>query len=62
MDDIVENPSPKYRHQKMFVVDVMEYVYLVPFVEMGDTYFLKTIFPSRRKTKEYKEKGNGHET
>ncbi len=51
--DIVDHPLAKYRHQKMFVIDVKGYVYLVPFVEKEDTYFFKTIFPSRKATKEY---------
>lgn len=51
--DVVDNPSPRYRGQRMLVMDVKGYVYLVPFVESGGKYFLKTIFPSRKKTKEY---------
>lgn len=40
----------------MFVVNLDEYVYLVPFVEESDnTFFLKTIFPSRKMTREYLE-------
>lgn len=55
--DIVDNPNPKYRHQKMFVLDVAGYVYLVPFTETGESYFLKTVFPSRKATKEYLQGG-----
>ena len=55
--DIVDNPNPKYSHQKMFVLDVEGYVYVVPFVETQEDYFLKTIFPSRKATKEYFQKG-----
>ena len=52
--DIIEHPNKnKYKHQKMFVVCVNNYVYLVPFVETGDIFFLKTIFPSRKFTKQY---------
>jgi len=56
--EIIENPNPKYRHQKMFVLDIEGYVYVVPFVETEDAYFLKTIFPSRKATREYREGGD----
>ena len=55
--DIVDNPNPQYRHQKMFVLDIGGYIYVVPFVERGDAYFLKTIFPSRRATRKYLQEG-----
>ena len=51
--DIIENPSPQYQHQEMFVVRVEDYVYLVPFVEDITRIFLKTIIPSRKLTKRY---------
>lgn len=55
--DIVDNPNPEYRHQRMFVLDIGGYVYLVPFAETSESYFLKTIFPSRKATKEYLQGG-----
>jgi len=55
--DIVDNPRLKYRHQKMFVLDIAGYVYLVPFTETSESYLLKTIFPSRKATKEYLQEG-----
>jgi uncharacterized DUF497 family protein len=61
MLDIIDHPNPKYRHQKMFVLDVEGYVYLVPFIETGEAYVLKTIFPSRKATKEYLQGGSKHE-
>lgn len=52
--DVLEHPNPeKYPGQKIFVVQVEEYVYLVPFVESEDTVFLKTIIPSRKATRKY---------
>ena len=52
--DILEHPSPeKYPGQKVFVVQVEEYAYLVPFVESENEVFLKTIIPSRKATKKY---------
>lgn len=43
----------KYSHQQIFVVLIGEYVYMVPFVEDEEKYFLKTIIPSRKLAKEY---------
>jgi len=52
--DIVKHPNvDKYLHQKMFIVNVDEYAYLVPFVESEVEIFLKTIIPSRKATKKY---------
>lgn len=60
LSDIVDHPVAKY--QKMFIVDVKGYVYLVPFVEQDDGYFLKTIFANRKATKEYLKEGDDYET
>lgn len=43
----------KYAHQRVFVVAIDEYVYLVPYVETEDEIFLKTVIPSRKATKQY---------
>ena len=52
--DVVPHPNPKkYPQQRMFVVQVADYVYLVPFVETDDGVFLKTIIPSRKATLKY---------
>ena len=52
--DILEHPNQeKYLGQKMFVVEIDEYAYLVPFVEDEHEIFLKTIIPSRKATKKY---------
>ena len=52
--DVLEHPKPeKYPGQKIFVVQVEVYVYLVPFVEDEKEIFLKTIIPSRKATKRY---------
>jgi hypothetical protein len=52
--DIVAHPNRgKYPNQKIFVVRLLDYVYLVPFVEDQSSFFLKTIIPSRRATKQY---------
>ncbi len=53
--DIINHPNQKkYPNQSIYVVQVNEYVYLVPFVEKDRrTVFLKTIFPSRKAKKQY---------
>jgi len=52
--DILEHPNPDaYPGQRLFVVQIGEYAYLVPYVEDEHEVFLKTIIPSRRATKTY---------
>jgi len=52
--DIIDQPNKnKYPNQKIFVIDIDDYVYLVPFVEDEQVIFLKTIIPSRKMTKKY---------
>ena len=56
--DILEHPNPvRFSHQKLYVVAIENYAYIVPFVRYGDEIFLKTIFPSRTYTKRYVTKG-----
>lgn len=50
--DIIENKTP-YEHQNVYVLEMDEYVYYVPFVEDKEKIFLKTIIPSRKATKKY---------
>ncbi len=52
--DVLEHPNQeKYKGQKVFVVQMEDYVYLVPFIESENEIFLKTIIPSRKATKKY---------
>lgn len=52
--DILQHTNPrKYPNQRIFVVRIGDYVYLVPFIETSEQVFLKTIIPSRRATKNY---------
>lgn len=49
-----EHPNPaKYPNQKILIVDVDGYAYLVPFVVDSEGLFLKTIIPSRKATRKY---------
>ena len=47
----------KYPNQKMLVVASDGYAYLVPFVEEDDHFFLKTVIPSRKATRDYLNQG-----
>ena len=52
--DILEHPNQKrYPGQRVLVVIVDDYAYLVPCVETEEEVFLKTIIPSRKATREY---------
>jgi len=52
--EVVAHPNPrKYPRQKVMVVEVFGYAYLVPFVEEDDHFFLKTIIPSRKATRDF---------
>ena len=52
--DVIEHPNAaKYRSQKIYILDIDGYAYLVPFVETQDVRFLKTIIPSRKMTRKY---------
>lgn len=52
--DVLEHPNQeKYQGQKIFVVEIEEYAYLVPFIEGEQEIFLKTIIPSRKATRTY---------
>ncbi len=43
----------KYPGQKIYIVNIEGYAYLVPFVEKDGMVFLKTIIPSRKASKKY---------
>lgn len=56
--DIIGHSSPgKYPQQRMFVVAIEHYAYLVPFVEETEYYFLKTVIPNRKATRDYLKGG-----
>jgi uncharacterized DUF497 family protein len=53
LDDVSHPNADKYPGQRIFVLDIDDYVHLVPYVESAEEIFLKTIIPSRKATKEY---------
>jgi len=48
----------RYLGQKMYIVEINNYIYLVPFVETEREIFLKTIITSRKAAKKYLEANN----
>jgi len=55
--DKVKHPNQKkYPGQHIYIIEMDEYVYAVPFVEDDEKIFLKTIIPSRKLTKKYLQK------
>ena len=56
--DVRDHPNQdRYSGQSIYVVEVDEYLYLVPFVtEVDGTRFLKTIIPSRKAMRYYKRR------
>ena len=52
--DVRKHPnSEKYPSQRILLVRMDGYVYVVPYVQDGEVLFLKTIIPSRKETKRY---------
>lgn len=52
--DVIKHWNPlRYPNQDVFVLDIENYAYFVPFVETETEIFLKTIYPERRATKHY---------
>ena len=43
----------KYPGQRMVIVELNNYAYLVPCLENDDEIFLKTVIPNRKATKKY---------
>ena len=51
---IVQHPNvDKYPRQKIMIVGIDGYAFLIPFVEEIDYLFLKTIIPSRKATRDF---------
>ena len=52
--DTIEHPNQaQYPGQRLFIINIDGYAYIVPFMEDDDVIFLKTIIPSRKMTKLY---------
>lgn len=53
LDTYDHHNQKRYPNQKIAVVNINNYAYLVPYVEDQDKIFLKTVVPSRKATKKY---------
>ena len=50
--DILEHPNrERYPAQRVLIVKMHDYAFIVPFVENEEVLFLKTIIPSRKATR-----------
>ena len=58
--DILEHPNKKqYGSQRIYIINIDNYAYAVPYEDKGEERILKTIFPSRKYTLEYlRDKGD----
>jgi uncharacterized DUF497 family protein len=61
LDDSIHPNQEKYPNQRLLVVKINEYAYLVLYVEGDTEIFLKTIIPSRKATKQYIRENNSNE-
>ena len=53
LDDISHPNQKDYKGQRVIVIEINGYVFLVPYVEDEEKYFLKTMYPSRKFTGKY---------
>ncbi len=51
--DIIVNPSSNFDKQKCFIIEINNYMWVVPYIENKECIFLKTAFPSRKHQKIY---------
>ncbi|MEI8573100.1 toxin [Methylomonas sp. LW13] len=60
LDDLAHPNSEKYPNQSVFIIliAIINYVYIVPYVEEENSIFLKTIIPSRKINKRYNKAAN----
>ncbi|TAK62232.1 toxin [Methylobacter sp.] len=61
LDELSHPNLEKYPNQSVLVVALDGYVYLVPYVEEPDYFFLKTVIPSRKATRNYLLRNNSDE-
>ena len=53
LDDYLHPNQQAYPGQRIMVIGIANYAYLVPYVENEEELFLKTIIPSRKATQRY---------
>ncbi len=57
--DVVGNPSPRYPHKKIALMEIEDYIVAVPYVRKDNKVFLKTAFKSRKANRQYGGKKDG---
>ncbi len=62
LDDYLHPNQQKYAGQRIMVIGIDNYAYLVPYVENEGELFLKTIIPSRNATEKYLGEKNEKKT
>lgn len=51
---VIDNPNKKkFSNQRLLLISINNYVFVVPYVENEKEIFLKTIYPSRKYTKKF---------
>jgi hypothetical protein len=53
LDDYLHPNKQAYPGQRIMVIAIDNYAYLVPYIENEEELFLKTIIPSRKATQRY---------
>ena len=53
LEEFLHPDRKNHPRQKIYVVEINHYAYIIPFVEDDEKVFLKTIIPSRKATKKY---------
>lgn len=53
LDDYLHSNQERYPEQRIMVIGIDNYAYLVPYIEDAEEIFLKTIIPSRKATDVY---------
>jgi hypothetical protein len=53
LDDYLHPNQKDYPGQRIMVINIANYAYLIPYVENDEELFLKTIIPSRKATQKY---------
>ena len=54
VSDVIHPDRDNYPNQRVMYIDVKGYINVVPYVQDGNSLFLKTIYPSRKLTKNIK--------
>ncbi len=60
--DTMEHPNrQRYPNQRILIVEIDGYAFVVPYVEEEEQIFLKTVIPSRKATRDYLGSKTGSE-